>query len=156
MKTNRIVLLAATLLITATAANAAASPQMGTWKLNEAKSKFAPGATKNHTVTYTAAKGDMTKVTVDGMDKDGKPVHWTCTVKFDGKSYKVKGTTIADSISYNPVNDRTNELTLMKDGKVAATGKVTVSKDGRSRTVTTTMTDAKGKKHTDKAYYDKE
>jgi hypothetical protein len=29
-------------------------PQMGTWKLNEAKSKFAPGVPKNHTVVYDA------------------------------------------------------------------------------------------------------
>jgi hypothetical protein len=27
-----------------------ADPQMGTWKLNEAKSKFAPGVPKNNTV----------------------------------------------------------------------------------------------------------
>ena len=51
----------------------AASPHMGTWKLNEAKSKFSPGATKNHTVTYTEAKDGMIKLTVEGMDKDGKP-----------------------------------------------------------------------------------
>ena len=40
-------------------------PQMGTWKLNETKSKFAPGATKNHTVIYETA-GDNVKVTADG------------------------------------------------------------------------------------------
>jgi hypothetical protein len=135
---------------------ASMNPQMGTWKLNEAKSKFAPGATKNHTVTYTAAKGDMTKVTVDGVDKDGKAVHWTWVGRFDGKQYKVKGSAMADSIAYKPVNDRTNELTIMKDGKVAMMVKIVVSKDGKSRVVTTTTTDAKGKEHTDKAYYDKQ
>jgi len=31
-----------------------------------------------------------------------------------------------------------------------------VAKDGKSRMVTTSMTDAKGKKHVDKAYYDKQ
>ena len=45
--------------------------QMGTWKLNEAKSKFAAGVPKNHTVVYETA-GDNVKVTVDGTDKDGK------------------------------------------------------------------------------------
>lgn len=48
--------------------------KMGTWKLNESKSKLAPGATKNHTVVYEAA-GDNVKVTVDGTDSDGKPTH---------------------------------------------------------------------------------
>ena len=42
---------------------------MGTWKLNEAKSKFAPGALKNHTVIYEAA-GENVKVIVDGVGGD--------------------------------------------------------------------------------------
>ena len=46
-------------------------PQVGIWKLNEAKSKFAPGVPKNHTVVIEAA-GDNVKITVDGIDKDGK------------------------------------------------------------------------------------
>ena len=41
----------------------AQDPNLGTWKLNEAKSHFGKGATKNHTVVYEAA-GDETKVTV--------------------------------------------------------------------------------------------
>ena len=41
------------------------NPQLGTWKLNEAKSKFA-GKARNHTVVYEAA-GDQTKITVDGV-----------------------------------------------------------------------------------------
>jgi hypothetical protein len=67
MRTNRILLMAAVLWLTAAAAIFAASAHMGTWKLNEAKSKFAPGSTKNTAVTYTAAKGDMIKLTVDGV-----------------------------------------------------------------------------------------
>ena len=47
---------------------------MGTWKLNEGKSKLAPGATKITSVTY-ATSGDSIKITTDGMDKDGKPTH---------------------------------------------------------------------------------
>jgi len=47
---------------------------MGTWKLNEAKSKFAKGATKNNTVVYEAA-GDMIEVTVDGTDGTGAATH---------------------------------------------------------------------------------
>ena len=35
------------------------NPNMGTWKLNEAKSKFA-GKTRNHTVVYEPA-GDQVK-----------------------------------------------------------------------------------------------
>ena len=154
MKTNRLLLVIATLLFTSAMASFG-SPMMGTWKLNESKSKFSPGATKNDTVTYTAAKGDMVKVTVDGMNKDGKRVHWTTTVKFDGKPHKVTGTPLFDSATYQPVNERSNKLMLMKNGKVVTSGTITVSKDGKSRVVTTTMMNEKGKSQTEKAYYDK-
>ena len=59
-------------------------------------------------------------------------------------------------IAYKMVNENTNDLTAMKKGKVVMTGTITVSKDGKSRTVTTTMTDASGKQETDKAYYNKQ
>ena len=39
---------------------------------------------KNHTVVYAAA-GDSVKVTVDGIDGDGKPAHNEWTGKFDGR-----------------------------------------------------------------------
>ena len=71
MKTKTIGLTLA-LCFLATAACFAADPQMGTWKLNEAKSKLSAGATKNNTVIYEAA-GDNIKVTVDGVDAEGKP-----------------------------------------------------------------------------------
>jgi hypothetical protein len=62
MKTKTIVLTLALCFVVA-AACFAADAFTGTWKVNEAKSKFGPGATKNHTVVYEAA-GDNVKVTV--------------------------------------------------------------------------------------------
>ncbi len=56
----------------------AADPQIGAWKLNEAKSKLGAGATKNNTVVYEAA-GENVKITVDGVASDGKPVHHETT-----------------------------------------------------------------------------
>jgi hypothetical protein len=144
------------LLLTATAATFAANALMGTWKLNEGKSKFAPGATKNTTVTYAPAKGDMVKCTVDGVGKDGKPIHWTWVGKFDGKPYQIKGSPSFDTLTYEPVNDRTNKTTAMKAGKVVMTGTITVAKDGKSRLVKLTGTDANGQKFTDMTYYDKQ
>ena len=43
-------LLALALLLTATATTFAANALMGTWKLNESKSTFAPDSTKNTTL----------------------------------------------------------------------------------------------------------
>ena len=41
-------------------------------------------------------------------------------------------------------------------GKVVFTGTIEVAKDGQSRVVKTTLSDAHGSKYTDKAYYDKQ
>ena len=128
--------------------------QMGTWKLNEAKSKFAAGAPKNTTVVYEAA-GDKVKVTVDGVDGAGKPAHNEWTGSFDGKDYPVTGDPTSDTRAYKKVDDHTLELTGKKDGKATVTGKIVVSADGKSRTVTTKGTDPQGKKFTSVAFYDK-
>jgi hypothetical protein len=136
-------------------ARAADDPHMGTWKLNEAKSKFGPGASKNTTVVYEA-DGDKVKVTVDGVDAEGKATHNTWTGKFDGKDYAVKGDPTFDTRSYKKVNDHTLSMTLKKGGKATGSGTVKVSADGKSRTVTTSYTDAKGKKAKSTAVYDKQ
>ena len=133
----------------------AADQHMGTWKLNEAKSKLAAGTPKNDTVVYEAA-GDNVKVTVDGTGSDGKPIHNEWTGKFDGKDYPVTGDPTQDSRSYKKVNDRSLSMTVKKDRKVATSGRIVVSPDGKSRTVTTTRTDEKGKKSTSTAVYDKQ
>lgn len=133
----------------------AANANMGTWKMNDAKSKMAPGAAKNSTVVYEAS-GDDIKVTVDGTDAAGKPTHNEWTGKFDGKDYPVTGDPTSDSRAYKMVNDRTLELTVKKDGKVTTTGKIVVSADGKSRTITTMSTDDKGKKVKNVGVYDKQ
>jgi hypothetical protein len=151
---TRIAAVVVALSFTAPAACFAANAHMGTWKLNEAKSKLVPGMGKNTTVTYTEQKDKM-KVTVDGVDKDGKPTHSVWVGQADGKAYKSKGNLPWDAAAYKVVNDRTYDLTAMKDGKTLWTGKSTVSADGKSRTVTFNGTDADGKKVKGKAVYDK-
>ena len=130
-------------------------PQMGTWKLNETKSKFAPGVPKSHTVVYETA-GDNVKITVDGTDKDGKSTHNEWTGKFDGKDYPVTGDPTSDMRSYQKVGDRVLKMTIKKDGKVTITGRIIVSADGKSRIVSTSEPGAKGKSPTNRAVYDKQ
>src|SRR5277367_6230490 len=82
----------------------ASNANMGTWKLNEAKSKLVAGTTKNNTVSYEAA-GDSIKVTIDGTDAAGKATHNEWIGKFDGKDYPVTGDSTSDARSYKAVND---------------------------------------------------
>ena len=154
MKTRAIVITLVLCFLVLSVALAQDS-MMGTWKLNERKSKFATGATKNSTVVYEAA-GDSVKVTTDGTDKDGKPTHSEWTGKFDGKDYPVTGDPNSDTRSYKKVDDRTLAMIVKKDGKVTATGQIIVSADGKSRTVTTGGTDTQGKKVSNKVAYDKQ
>ena len=92
---------------------------------------------------------------MDGVDESGGAVHSEWTGKFDGKDYAVTGDANSDMRSYRQVNKKTLALTGKKGGKTTLTGRIVISADGKSRTVTTTATDAKGKKVTNVAVYDK-
>ena len=154
MKT-RSVLTPLAVLLAGSALCFAEDANMGTWKLNEAKSKFGPGATRNSTVAYTA-DGDKVKVTVDGIDGEGKPVHSEWTGLFDGKDYPVTGDPSSDARSYKKVDAHTLDFTGKKAGKATVTGRVVVSADGKTRTVTTSSSDAKGTKISATAVFDKQ
>jgi hypothetical protein len=103
---------------------------MGTWKLNEAKSKIPAGAIKNTTVTYAG--------------------------KFDGKDSPLTGDRTSDARSYAKVNDHTLTLENKKDGKATTKGKIVVSADGKTRTLTTSAKDSAGKPIKSTAVYDKQ
>jgi hypothetical protein len=134
---------------------AAEDLNIGTWKLNEAKSQIPAGTLKNVTVVYEA-KGDSVKVTTDGFGRDGKPMHTEWTGKYDGKDYPLSGDSTANVRSYRKVDDHNYALENKKDGKVTNSGRIVISKDGKSRTLSIAGTDAAGKKVTSLAAYDKQ
>jgi hypothetical protein len=151
----RTIVMTLVLCLVGAAVCLAQDAQMGTWKLNEAKSKFAPGVTKNNRVVVEAT-GDNVTVTVDGTDKDGKATHNEWTGKFDGKDYPVTGDPNSDARSLTNIDDHTLGLNVKKGGKTTITGRIVVSADDKSRTVTTSGTDAKGKKVSSTAVYDRQ
>ena len=151
----RTVLLTLVLCFLAGAVCFASDIQMGTWKLNEAKSKIAAGTPKNNTVVYEAA-GDNIKVTIEGNAPDGTATHSEWTGKFDGKDYPSTGNPNEDMRSVQQIDDHTLHVTSKKNGKVVLTAHVVVAADGKSRTVTANGTDAQGKKYKSTAVYDKQ
>jgi hypothetical protein len=133
----------------------AQNPSLGTWKLNEAKSKIPAGSPKNITVTYEAA-GDSIKGTIDGVDGQGKPTHTEWTGKFDGKDYPVTGDPTSDTRAIKQIDDHHYQLTVKKTGKVTLTGKAVIAADGKSRTVTVSGMDSMGMKTEAVSVYDKQ
>jgi hypothetical protein len=128
---------------------------MGTWKLKETKSEFSPGAPKNRTVVYEA-EGDKVRVTVDSVGGDGKPTHYVWVGKFDGKEYPVAGDPQSDARSYTVVDEHILGFNVMKGGKVITSGRIVVSADGKSRTVTMSGTDAKDHRVSSSEVYEKQ
>ena len=127
----------------------------GTWKLNAKKSHLGRGMGRNNTVKYEMAFPFQTKVTVDGVDGKGKPTHSEWTGMFNGTDYALTGDPEADVRSYNKVDDHTLNFWQKKGGKVTTSGKIVVSADGKSRTVTTMSKNKKGKMTRVTAVYDK-
>ena len=154
MKTRSLVM-TMVLCFVGLAASFAENPNMGTWKLNEAKSKLAAGMLKSTLVVYTA-DGDTIKVVTDGTDGKGNPMHTEWTGKFDGKDYPLTGDPTADSRSYQTVNEHTLTLENKKDGKVTTSGKIVVSPDGKTRALTVSAKDSAGKKLRSTAIYNKQ
>ena len=87
---------------------------------------------------------------------DGKATHSEWTGKFDEKDYPVIGDPTSDTRSYKIVNDHTLTMIVKKGDKVVAQGIMTVSADGKTRTVTLRRTDAMGKEISSIATYDKQ
>jgi hypothetical protein len=128
---------------------------IGTWKLNEAKSQFGKGATKNHTVVYEMV-GDETKVIVDGTDPSGNATHSEWTGKFDGRYYAVTGDPGSDTRAYRIINKRTLAISGKKGGKVSLTGTITIARGGKTRTVITSTRNSTGRWIRNTAVYDKQ
>lgn len=154
---TRTLVIAVALSFTAATSGFSEDPQVGTWKLNEEKSKIPPKMVRNTKVVFEP-EGDKMKTIIDGVDKDGKPTSQRVWVgKRDGKFYEVKTSKTYDSVAYTVKDKNTSTFEAMKNGKVVMTGTITVVNHGKSREVTTVGTNKRtGKTVTSTAYYDKQ
>ena len=151
---TKIISLGVLLSVAAAAMCFADNPTLGTWKLNESKSTFGDGAGKSTMVVWKKA-GDQDKCIVDGIDAAGNKTHTVWIGKLDGKDYPVTGDTQSDSRSFQLSGDRKIDMVSKKGGKEVGDGTIVVAEDGKTRTVTSNMTNAKGEKVTSTQVYDK-
>ena len=151
---TKTISLALALSVAAAAMCFANNPTLGTWKLNESKSTFGDGAGKTTLVVWEKV-GGQDKCTVDGTDAEGNKTHTVWTGKLDGKDYPVTGDAQADTRSFKLSGEHKIDMVSKKDGKTVGDGTIVVAEDGKTRTVTNTMTNAKGEKVTSTLAYDK-
>lgn len=143
----RALVLPFTLVVLALTVSFGQNANLGTWKLNEAKSTIPAGLGKNTSVIW-AASGDMLKVTTDGVDATGKPAHTEWTGKIDAKPYPVTGDPNVDFRAYKSKNDHLLFIASMKGNDTVSNGKIQLAKDGKSRTLEMTYFAMNGKKKT--------
>ena len=128
---------------------------VGTWKLNPAKSKLGTNAVRAQTLKFDATPAGI-KLTSDGTDAQGKPMHGGYTSKFDGKDVPWAGNPVADTACPKKVDDNSYENAWKKDGKATVNATVVVSKDGKTLTVTQTGKDPSGAAVNSVAVYDRQ
>ena len=135
----------------------------GTWRLNVAKSKYSPGpAPQSNMVKFEAINGGI-KLVADGVDSMGRKTHNEYTAMFDTKDYPTKpmldgkpNPNAADAVSYKKIDDYTYEATTKLKGKTLTVARHVISKDGKTRTVTTTGTNAQGQTVNDTTVFEKQ
>jgi hypothetical protein len=148
----RTTLAKAVYIVTLTAIGmSAADNSLGTWKRNMERTKYdqknpPSNPITSQTMIREAAEGGV-KITTRGMRKDGTTIDTTCTVKYDGKSVPCNGTgSQFDTISMKQIDANAFAVETKKaGGKYHTTGRIVVSKDGKTMTNTSKGTDAEGK-----------
>ena len=142
----------------------AADMVVGNWKLNVAKSKYSPGPPpQSVNVKVEAVDGGGIKLVADGAYPRGTKTHGEYTAKYDGKDYPTNplldgkpNPAAADMASWKKIDDYTYEATNKLKGKALTVARHAISKDGKTRTVTTTGTNTQGQKVNDTTVFEKQ
>lgn len=146
---RKIFSLALTVLAIASATTAfGADNSLGTWNVNVEKSKYTPGPFPLKSLTSVReAAPDGVKVTNTGERADGTSVNATYTAKYDGSPASVSGQGAPyDTASIKQVNANTFTWDARKsDGKYRSHGRIVISRDGKTMTMTARGTDQDGK-----------
>ena len=118
----------------------AADLHVGTWKMNTEKSKFGGSQPLKSDIVKFEELENGIKLTSEFITADGITRHDEFTAKYDGKDYpRPKGT-----ISFIKIDAYTFDQVMKEDGKVVATAREVISKDGKTITRTIKWKDEKG------------
>jgi len=126
-----------TLCLTALCVNLwAADPFPGSWKLNLAKSTFAPGpAPRSLTMTWTAGDNGVT-VKSDGVGARGAAIRESYVAIYDGKEHSKPGPWNFDEVINRQNSENEREDIFKRGGKIVGAAKLVVSPDGKTLVIT--------------------
>jgi len=125
---------------------AASNPMLGTWKMNVAKSKFSPGPAPQSVTTTFTEEGGWVVAKAQGVNSDGKPINVENRFKTDGNEYPYESPWGKSTIVIKQTDPYHWTSVVKLDGGNTITSKGMISKDGKTRTVTSTGTNTKGEK----------
>jgi hypothetical protein len=131
-----------------------ADNSIGTWKLNEGRSKYnpRPPVAQSHTSVREAADRGVTVRDTD----NGTPTNSTYTAKYDGKKYPVTNAPW-DTVAIKQVDEnRFTSNTTKAGGKYHSSNQTTISKDGRTMTTTAKGKDQDGRAFNNTFVYDRQ
>ena len=136
---------------------------IGTWKLNQSKSKFADPYARPQQVPavlkITAVENGHHFVS-DLVSATGQKVHTEYTAKYDGQDYPrtitTDGKAVKSTIAIRRTDDTYEHTMKNAEGRVITLQRSVVSKDGKTRTNYITAINAQGDKSESVAVYERQ
>jgi hypothetical protein len=137
--------------------NGGTNPQLGTWKMNIAKSQFSSGTGFKSAISKIEAVPGGVRHTLDTVYADGTNRHYEYVTAYDGKDRPVNGDSpYGDTTALSRIDKYTVRTIYKKNGKVTVIQTSVVSHDGRTRTVTTNGINPKGQRVHNVSVYDRQ
>jgi hypothetical protein len=134
------------------------NPQLGTWIMNIAKSKFSSGTGfKSASSRIERLGGGAVKHTVDSVYADGTSRRYEYATTYDGKDGPVTGNSPwGDTVALTHVDANTTRTVYKNKGKVTVIQTSVVSNDRKTRTVTTKGSNPMGQAVDNVSVYDRQ
>jgi hypothetical protein len=147
----------ALVVVFSTALAQSSNSEVGTWKLNLAKSKYSSGSGPKSATIKIEAIGAGIKLSQDAVNADGTVRHFEFTVNYDGKDNPITGNAPnGDTVARTRIDATTTKTVVKKGGEITTTLTSVMSSDRKTLTNTNTVTNAQGQTVNNVAVYDKQ
>jgi hypothetical protein len=138
-------------------ASAMDSRFIGTWKMNNAKSKLEGSGLEGVTARARLEQdGPGFKGSVETLTPQGQSTSYAYPLTLDGKPVKVTGAAPFDEVISRRVNQRVFDVVTKKNGRLYYSDRRALSEDGRTITITHKGTNPQGQPYTAIVVFDKQ